>query len=82
MLCLIADRNLNGGQERQNKKRRRRRDRAKVRKRGTGGWMGTSRLGNLFVKNAPLIPEGVLKKICPNCQNSDEQRQGKGMRRT
>lgn len=63
MLRLIADRNLNGGQERQRK--RRRRDRAKVRKRGKKGewgWMGTSRLGNLFVKNAPLIPEEVLKK--------------------
>lgn len=57
MLRLIADLNLNsdrgrqGGQERQ-----RRRDRAR-----RGKKMGTLRQRNLFVKNAPLIQEEVLK---------------------
>lgn len=58
MLRLIADLNLNsergrqGGQERQ-----RRGDTAS----GGGGTMGTVSQRNLFVKNAPLIQEEVLK---------------------
>lgn len=57
MLCLIADLNLNSERGRQGgQQRQRRRDRA-----SGGKKMGTLGQRNLFVKNAPLIQEEVLK---------------------